>query len=60
MSNGLRRLEEILTITVEPDLEEIVTEDLTEKLDDILSKLDTLVTLLETQASCLDSSDENN
>jgi len=60
MSNGLRRLEEILTITVEPDLEEIVTEDLTEKLDDILSKLDTLVTLLETQAPCLDSSDENN
>jgi len=60
MSNDLTRLEEILTITVDPDLEEIVAGDLTEKLDDILTKLDTLVTLLETQASCLDTSNENN
>ena len=60
MSNDLNRLEEILTITVEPDLEEIITEDLTEKLDDILIKLDTLVTLLETQASCLTTNNENN
>ena len=60
MSNDLNRLEEILTITIEPDLEEIVAGDLTEKLDNILTKLDTLVTLLEAQTSCLTTNNENN
>jgi len=60
MSNNLSRLGEMLTITIEPDLEEIMTEDLTDKLDNIINKLDTLVTLLENQASTLDTKNENN
>ena len=60
MPSRLDQLGEMLTITIEPDLEEIMTEDLTDKLDNILNKLDTLVTLLESQASCLDVNNENN